>query len=162
MKFLKLKTEPSISAVYRPLLQTRWSRPLVLARVSAGFPSPADDYIEGRIDLNRNLIRHPIATFYIRVIGDSMIGAGIEAGDLLIVDRATETNDGDIIVARINDELCIKRLSIEPSGRVWLVSENDDYAPLSITEEMDFEVWGQVTYSIRQHIKTTDSRFHTS
>ena len=107
--------------------------------------------IEGHIDLNRDLIKHPIATFYIRVAGDSMTGAGIDAGDILIVDRAAETCDGHIVVARISDELCVKRLCIEGSGKIWLLPANERYEPIEITEEMDFEVWGRVMHSIKTH-----------
>ena len=141
----------SVAGVYLPDRKTRWSRPLILCRVQAGFPSPAEDYVEGRIDLNRDLIKHPLSTFYIRVSGDSMIGAGIMPGALLVVDRAVESNDGHIVVARINDELCVKRLSICDDGRVWLLSENEQYRPIEIKEEMDFEVWGRVLYSISSH-----------
>lgn len=141
----------SVAGVYLPDRKTKWSRPLILCRVQAGFPSPAEDYVEGRIDLNRDLIKHPLSTFYIRVSGDSMIGAGIMPGALLVVDRAVESNDGHIVVARINDELCVKRLSICDDGRVWLLSENEQYRPIEIKEEMDFEVWGRVLYSISSH-----------
>ena len=126
------------------------SSSLILS-VSAGFPSPAEDYIEGRIDLNRDLIKHPIATFYIKVIGDSMRDARIDEGDLLVVDRAAETNDGDIVVARVGNDLTIKRLCIENSGRIWLCPENPAYEPIEITEDCDFEVWGRVMYSIQKH-----------
>ncbi len=141
----------SVTGVYLPDRKTRWSRPLILCRVPAGFPSPAEDYVEGRIDLNRDLIKHPLSTFYIRVSGDSMIGAGIMPGALLVVDRAVESNDGHIVVARINDELCVKRLSICDDGKVWLLSENEQYRPIEIKEGMDFEVWGRVLYSISSH-----------
>lgn len=141
----------SVAGVYLPDRKTRWSRPLILCRVQAGFPSPAEDYVEGRIDLNRDLIKHPLSTFYIRVSGDSMIGAGIMPGALLVVDRAVESNDEHIVVARINDELRVKRLSICDDGRVWLLSENEQYRPIEIKEEMDFEVWGRVLYSISSH-----------
>jgi DNA polymerase V len=141
----------SVAGVYLPDRKTRWSRPLILCRISAGFPSPAEDYVEGRIDLNRDLIKHPLSTFYIRVSGDSMVGAGIMPGALLVVDRAVESNDGHIVVARINDELCVKRLSICDDGKVWLLSENEQYRPIEIKEEMDFEVWGRVLYSISSH-----------
>jgi DNA polymerase V len=123
------------------------ARPLILNRVPAGFPSPADDYIEGRIDLNRDLISHPLATFYIRVIGDSMEPL-IQSGALIVVDRMLETKDGDIVIARIGSELCVKRLRIEEDGAVWLFSENEDYRPISIGEDIEFEVWGKVRHAI--------------
>lgn len=141
----------SVSGVYLPDRRTRWSRPLILCRVAAGFPSPAEDYVEGRIDLNRDLIKHPLSTFYIRVSGDSMVGAGIMPGALLVVDRAVEAHEGHVVVARVGDELCVKRLSICDEGRIWLLSENDQYPPILITEGVDFEVWGRVVYSISAH-----------
>jgi DNA polymerase V len=140
----------SISGVYLPDRKTRWSRPLIMCRVSAGFPSPAEDYVEGRIDLNRDLIKHPLSTFYIRVAGDSMAPL-IEPGALLLVDRMVETKDDDVVIARIDDELCVKTIHIEDGGAIWLISRNEAYPPIRITEEMDFEVWGRVMYSIQQH-----------
>jgi len=140
----------NVEAVYCPDRATRWARPLFMTSVSAGFPSPAEDYIEGRLDLNRYLIKHPVATFYVRVTGDSMIDIGIEPGSILIVDRAVEADDGDVVIARINDELCVKRLRIG-EGRIWLMPENDSYQPIEVIEGMDFEVWGRVMHSIRSY-----------
>lgn len=140
----------SVAGVYLPSRATRLSRPLLTWSVSAGFPSPAEDYVEGRIDLNRDLIKHPLATFYIKVEGDSMIGAGIHPGSLLVVDRAVEVHEGHIVVARINDELCVKRYCVE-NGLIYLMPENEMYQPILITEEMDFEIWGRVMYSIQPH-----------
>jgi DNA polymerase V len=142
--------DESVAGLYLPNRAKRLSRPLIMWRVPAGFPSPAEDYVEGRIDLNRDLIKHPLATFYIRVSGDSMMPL-IHQGALLVVDRMAETKDDDVVVARINDELCVKKLCIEKSGQIWLLSENAIYQPIPITEEMDFEVWGRVMYSIQQH-----------
>ncbi|MEO6590600.1 MAG: S24 family peptidase, partial [Pyrinomonadaceae bacterium] len=88
---------------------------------------------------------------YVRVTGDSMINIGIYPNCLLVVDRATETQDGNIIIARIFEELCVKRLTICNNGKVWLFSENETYAPIEITEDIDFEVWGRVLYSIQPH-----------
>jgi DNA polymerase V len=137
--------------IYRVSRLRQISRPLVSSRVSAGSPSPAEDYIEGRIDLNRELIRNPLSTFYVRVTGDSMSKIGIYPNCLLVVDRAVETQDGNIIIARIFDEICVKRLSLSEDGRIWLLPENDNYEPIEVTEEMDFEVWGRVLYSIQPH-----------
>ena len=125
--------------------------PLVWSSVSAGFPSPADDYIETSIDLNRELIRHPFATFYVRASGDSMIDAGIRPNATLIVDRAIETKSGDIVIARIGDELCVKELFIDDSGKVFLIPKNENYKPIVITEDLDFEIWGKVICSINKH-----------
>jgi DNA polymerase V len=138
----------SVAGVYLPDRKTRWSRPLIMCRVSAGFPSPAEDYVEGRIDLNRDLIKHPLSTFYIHVAGDSMMPL-IHPGALLLVDRMVETKDDDVVIARINDDLCVKKLRIE-DGCIWLLAENEIYSPIQITEEMDFEVWGRVMYTIQQ------------
>ncbi len=125
--------------------------PLVLSRVAAGFPSPADDYIESSIDLNRELIRHPFATFYVRASGDSMIDAGIRPNATLIVDRAVETKSGDIVIARIGDEMCVKELFIDEAGRVLLVPKNSNYKAIEISEGMDFEIWGKVIVSFNHH-----------
>lgn len=127
-----------------PDRSTKWARPLFLASVSAGFPSPAEDYIEGRLDLNRHLIKHPAATFFVRVAGDSMIGAGIHPGDILVVDRALEPQDSNVVIAVLDGELTVKRIS-QRHGKLFLLPDNQAYAPLEILEEMEFEVWGVVT-----------------
>ena len=137
----------NVAAVWLPDQRVRLLRPLFVVRVSAGFPSPAEDWVEGRLDLNRYLVRHPAATFFVRVSGDSMIGAGIDTDDILIVDRAAEADDGDVVIARINDELTVKRLRVR-DGEIWLVPDNEDYEPLRITEGMEFEVWGKVCHVI--------------
>jgi DNA polymerase V len=139
----------SVAAVFLPQRKTKLSRPLIMCRVSAGFPSPAEDYVEGRIDLNRDLIKHPLATFYIRVDGDSMIEAGILPDALLVVDRMAEVREGDVVVARLGDELCVKRFHHE-GGRVWLKPANKNYEPIEVREGEEFEVWGRVMYAIQQ------------
>ena len=125
--------------------------PFVLSSVSAGFPSPADDYIETSIDLNKELIRHPAATFCVRAAGDSMIDAGIKPNAALIVDRMIETKSGDIVIARIGDEMCVKELFIDDEGKVFLMPRNVNYKPIIIDENMDFEIWGKVVCSINRH-----------
>src|SRR5205085_11790254 len=117
----------SVAGIYLPRRAAKLARPLVAWRVPAGFPSPAQDEVEGRIDLNRDLIKHPLATFSIRVEGDSM-EPRIHSGALLVVDRMAETKDNDIVVARIGMEFIVKRLHIE-QGRIWLLSENPAYQP---------------------------------
>ncbi len=124
--------------------------PLVLSQVSAGFPSPADDYIESSIDLNKELIRHPFATFFVRASGDSMIDAGIRPNATLVVDRMVETKSGDIIIARIGDELCVKELFLDDEGKVFLMPKNKNYKPIIISEDLDFEVWGKVICAINK------------
>src|SRR5215210_4284761 len=101
----------------------RLLRPFLVARISAGFPSPAEDWIEGRLDLNRHLIRHPAATFYLRVIGDSM-SDDIREGDILVVDRAAEAEDGDIVIVRIFNDFTVKKLSLQ-DGKIWLLASNE-------------------------------------
>jgi len=136
-----------IIVVYLPSRSTRLSRPLIGWRVPAGFPSPAQDYVEGRIDLNRDLVKHPLATFYIRVEGDSM-EPRIHEGALLIVDRMAEATEGSIVIVRIGTDFMVKKLHLEQDGQIWLLSENEAYPPIQITEGMDFEVWGRVMNSI--------------
>ena len=118
--------------------------PLFLESVSAGFPSPADDYLEGRLDLNDHLIRNPSATFFVRVTGDSMVDAGIYSGDILVVDRSLEAKDGNIVIAVIDGELTVKRLQ-RAKNKIYLLPENANYKPIEITSEMNFEVWGVVS-----------------
>ena len=138
----------NVWGIFTPNFSRKLTRPIVSSRVSAGFPSPAEDYIEGRIDLNRDLIRHPFTTFYVRVLGDSMESL-ICSGELLVVDRMPETKDKDIVVARLGNELCVKRLRILDDGAVLLVSENANYKPIEINLETDFEIWGKVLHSIQ-------------
>ena len=123
--------------------------PLFIARVQAGFPSPGDDYIEKELDLNELLIKNPSATFFVKVEGESMLDAGIKSVDTLIVDRATQVKDKNIVIASINGELTVKRISIG-SGKIFLVPENDSFKKIRITEEMDFDIWGVVTYVIHK------------
>ncbi len=112
----------SVAGVFLPGRTTRLSRPVLGWRVPAGFPSPAEDCVEGRIDLSRDLVRHPLATYYVRVDGDSMEPL-IRPGALLLVDRMVESKEGDIVVARVGDELCVKRLHVEDSGDLAPVGE---------------------------------------
>ncbi|WP_044012917.1 LexA family protein [Legionella massiliensis] len=123
--------------------------PLYASTVRAGFPSPADDYIDMHIDLNEYLISHQASTFIVRASGDSMIGAGIHSGDLLIVDRGLEPAQGKIVIAAINGELTVKRLRIH-DGRVQLLPDNDRYPPLDISEDLELVIWGVVTFVIHQ------------
>jgi DNA polymerase V len=121
--------------------------PLFGCPVPAGFPSPADDHLEGPFDLNRLLFRHPASTFLARVSGDSMIEAGIHPGDLVAVDRALRADHGSIVVAVVEGEHTIKRLQFR-AGQPWLVAENARYAPLPIDPDAGLLVWGVVTHVI--------------
>ncbi len=127
--------------------------PLFGSRLHAGFPSPADDYLEGKIDLNLYLAEHPAATFLVRVDGDSMTGAGIFPGDIAIVDRSLLTSDiramhNRVVLAALDGEFTIKRLSVKGKF-VQLLPENDKYQPIAVTQGSDFMIWGVVKHSIR-------------
>lgn len=130
---------------YNPSKQFAVSIPLYPS-VVAGFPSPADDYLEEKLDLNRYLIKNPSATFYVRVEGVSMTGAGIFPKDMLIVDRSLRAKHNDIIIALVEGEFTVKRLSIQ-KNKVFLLPENPRYKPIDVTGT-DFQVWGIVTYVI--------------
>lgn len=149
---MELKTDSSIAEIFGYARKTRIARPLFLCGVSAGFPSPADDYIDRLLDLNDLLIKNPPATFFVKVAGDSMTGAGIYDGCILIVDRSIEATNGRIVIAAVNGELTVKRL-IKSNDSCRLVAENADYAPLEITEESQCEIWGVVTSVIQQFEK---------
>ena len=119
--------------------------------IKAGFPSPASDYLHESLDFNRDLIRHPEATFYGRVDGDSMEDAGIHDGDIAVIDRAVEPQNGDIVVGYINEEFTIKFLDLthKDEGYIELRPANEKYKPIRIDEDDDFEVWGVVVWTIR-------------
>ena len=119
--------------------------------MAAGFPSPADDYIERSIDLNEHLIRRPAATYFIRVTGQSMTQAGIHPGDLLVVDRAEPATSGRVVIAAVDGELVVKRLVRKP-GRVILQAEHPDYAPIEILDgpDVDLTLWGVVLFVIHK------------
>ena len=132
---------------------SRLSVPLYEApRPSAGFPSPAADYVEGRLDLNERLIARPAATFIVRVSGDSLRRAGIHSGDLAIVDRSIKPRSGQIVVAALNGDLVVKRLR-RRGRQAWLEPDSDDprYQAIEIGEESGLEIWGVVTHTIRDH-----------
>lgn len=121
--------------------------PLYLPRVPAGFPSPADDYVDRPLDLNDLLVQRPEATFFVEVEGDSMVEAGIHPGDLLVVDRAAEPTGGKIVVAAIDGELTVKRLRRKEDA-LWLVAENEAYPPIRVTTEL--VIWGVVRHAIHK------------
>jgi DNA polymerase V len=141
--------ESKVEMVYSPDLFTGYRLPLFEAGVSAGFPSPAADYEEGKLDLNKHLVKHPAATFFVRVIGDSMVGAGIHCGDILVVDRSLEPRDKSVVIAVLNEELTVKRIRIR-KRKVTLEPENENYPTQEIDEGMEFEVWGVVTNVIHK------------
>ena len=128
---------------------TRQRAPLFAAHPAAGFPAPADDLVERALDINDLVVQNPASTFFVRVQGDSMEGAGIFSGDVLVVDRSVTPKDGSIVVAAVYGELVVKRL--QKSGQSHLlVSENDAYDPIAVSENDDCFIWGVVVGSVRR------------
>ena len=121
--------------------------PLYSYKISAGFPSPADDHLEKTLDLNSYLIKHPAATFFVRVNGDSMINAGIHDNDILIVDRSLKPSHGKIVIAVVDGQMTVKRL-YKLSGKLILMPENKNFKPIEVTESMSIEIWGVVVTAI--------------
>jgi len=143
------KSDTIVTGVYRPRKKGRIVLPVYISRVPAGFPSPADDFIEKKLDLNEHLIKNPAATFIVKVSGNSMIGAGIHSGDLLLVDRSLEPGDKKIVVAALDGELTVKRLR-QRAGRMYLASENPDYPEVKLEDLADLKIWGVVTFVIHK------------
>jgi DNA polymerase V len=158
-----------------PDLSTNYILPIFITPVKAGFPSPATDYEEAKLDLNAHLIAHPNATFFVHVDGDSMIDAKVQSGDIAIVDRSLEARNGDVVIAVVNNEFTMKRLEIrdrkgevlvdetgktnnkvkltiqtQNTKQIRLLPENPDFEPIEITGNMTFEVWGVVTSVIHK------------
>jgi DNA polymerase V len=129
--------------------KSRVELPLYLAAVQAGWPSPADDFVDKTLDLNEHLVRRPAATFFLRVAGESMSGAGMSPGDILVVDRAEEARNNKVVVAALNGELTVKRVR-KKAGKLYLAPENPEYPPIEVTPDMDFEIWGVVTSVIHK------------
>ena len=147
MKRLPREKNSTIKEIFSAADAIPLQRPLFLSGVSAGFPSPADDYLDRKLDLNEHLVKNPAATFFVRVAGDSMIGAGINDNDILVVDRSLEPASGSIVIAVINGELTVKRL-LKRKDSWRLVAENPDYPDLEIIAETPLEIWGVATYAI--------------
>ncbi len=118
--------------------------PLYGTAVRAGMPTPGDDFMEGRLDLHTHVVQHPQATFFVRVQGDSMLGAGIHEGDILVVDRSLEAREGSIVIAVLDGDLTVKRLR-RRNGGVELVPENEKYPVIKVGPEQEFRIWGVVT-----------------
>ena len=129
--------------------ETTFEIPLYSCKVRAGFPTLADEHIEAKLDLNTHLIKHPAATFLVRAEGDSMQGAGIQSGDMLVVNRSLEVTHGKIVIAAVNNELTVKRLW-RRDGEVKLLAENPDYLSIDITHESDVVIMGVVTCVIHE------------
>ena len=125
------------------------SCPMLEINVPAGFPSPARDYIENSLDLNELMVPHPVATYFVKVEGESMSDANISPGDILVVDRSLDATDGKIVIAVIENELTVKRLKIN-NGEYWLYPENEKFEPVKIEDWMNFFVWGVVTFVVHK------------
>jgi len=147
MKLLNLHNSSTLD-IYSANTETILEIPLVDENIKAGFPSPASDFLDLSIDLNKELIKHPNATFYGRVKGDSMKNAGISEGDLLVIDKSLEPVNGKIAVCFIDGEFTVKRIKIAKNA-CWLMPENDDYKPIKVTEDNDFIIWGIVIHLIK-------------
>lgn len=144
---LKLHTSKTID-IYSALTDTVLELPFVDEGISAGFPSPALDFVDLTIDLNKHLIKHPSATFYGRIKGLSLKDAGINDGDLLIIDRSLEPINGKIAICYIDGEFTAKRIK-KTKNELWLMPENEDYQPIKIEEENNLIIWGIVTHVIK-------------
>ncbi len=147
MPTLKLHSSKLID-IYSALTETKLELPYVESGISAGFPSPALDFVDLTIDLNKHLIKHPSSTFYGRVKGQSLKKAGISDGDLLVIDKSLEPINGKIAVCFIDGEFTAKRIH-KTNNELWLMPENDDYKPIKIDEESSFMIWGIVTHVIK-------------
>lgn len=134
---------------YKLDLESELRIPFIPDGVSAGFPSPAADFMENNIDLNKELSENPLATFYIKVKGNSMIDAGINDKDVLIVDRSIEPQDNKIAICYIDGEFTVKRIKLEKDC-LYLMPENSNYTPIKVTEENQLIIWGIVTYVIKK------------
>ena len=129
--------------------KTQINTPVFLDKVSAGFPSPATDYMENKLDLNEYLIRHPAATFIVKASGSSMVNADIYSGDLLIVDRSVTPKSNNIVIASTLGDLTVKKLKKKEKS-FFLMSANDEYPSIEVKEEMECFIWGVVTYIIHE------------
>ena len=133
---------------FKPDFESEIRIPYINEGVSAGFPSPAADFMETNIDLNKELSENPLATFYIKVKGNSMIDAGINDKDVLVVDRSLEPQNNKIAICFIDGEFTVKRIKLDKES-LYLMPENKNYQPIKITEDNQFVIWGIVTYVIK-------------
>ena len=137
-----------LGAVYRLIERGSCELPFYSSRVSAGFPSPADDHLERRLDLNEHLIKNPAATFFVEVTGDSMLDEGIHPRDILVVNRSLTPAHGKIAIVSLQGEFTVKKLHIEHGKLCALIPANASYEPIPIHDEDDVEIWGIVTHVI--------------
>ena len=144
-------SEKNIISIINIEADKKTNTPMFLDSVSAGFPSPATDYMENKLDLNEYLVKHPAATFIVKANGPSMIEAGILSGDLLIVDRSVTPKNDNIVIASVFGDLTVKKLRKKGSA-LFLVSANNEYSSIEVKEEMECFIWGVVTYVIHKAI----------
>jgi DNA polymerase V len=130
----------------------------LMGPVYAGFPSPAEDYAEKPLDLDELVVSHPVSTYYMRIVGDSMIGACIYPNDVIVVDRALTAGNNRLVVARLGAHLTLKRLQIVKPKRIFLKSENPAYPPLEVKQRDDFEIWGVVTWVVHALVSSRPHR----
>lgn len=145
------KPKPHTSAkleIYGASTDTNLDLPLLSFGISAGFPSPALDFIDLTIDLNKHIIKHPVSTFFGRVRGESMKDAGINDDDLLVIDKSLEPIDGKIAVCYLDGDFTLKRIRLDHTG-CWLMPANENYKPIPVTENNDLRIWGIVTHVIK-------------
>lgn len=143
------KKIPPALEIFTPDTSTKIELPLFNTSVSAGFPSPADDFIDKKLDLNEHLIKNPAATFFLKVNGSSMENAGIFDGDILIVDRSLEPTEGKVVIGVVDGEFTVKRI-VKKGKKVYLQPENENYKPIELTNDMDVKIWGIVTFAIHK------------
>jgi DNA polymerase V len=124
--------------------------PYVGSQIVAGFPSPAEDYLENMLDLNQTLIKNPSATFFGRVKGTSMRDAGVDPGDLLVIDKSLRYRDNALAVCFLDGEFTLKKIKRDPEGGLWLIPANPEFKPIPVPAEAEFRVWGIVTYVIKK------------
>ena len=135
--------------LFVPDMEADTALPLINHDISAGFPSPALDFMEYKLDINKHLTHNALSTFYIKVAGSSMINAGIDDGDLLVIDRSLEPADGRIAICLIDGEFTVKRLKLE-TDCLYLMPENPAYQPIKVTEDNQLIIWAIVTYVIKR------------
>ncbi len=133
---------------YKSALVEKLNIPFMGSRISAGFPSPADDFLESSIDLNKELVKRPQSTFYARVKGVSMIDAGIDDGDLLVIDKSLSAKNGSIAVCFVDGEFTVKTLKLD-KNTCWLMPANSNYKPIKVTPDTNFQIWGIVVHVIK-------------
>ncbi len=144
-----LQNKIKIISIFPSDQQSKCTLPFAQELISAGFPSSAENFLQQPLDLNDLVIKHATATFFVKVIGDSMMNAGIQSNDILIVDRSLTPTNNKVVVVRINDEFTVKRIQFS-ADKIMLLADNENYKPIEITKSTDFEIWGVVTFVIHQ------------